>query len=72
MGRSKEETYLAVASKSDSAIYFFDEKTKVFIKLQEMDAILARDVDFFSMNRHVYLVVSVASKTNIYRGILGS
>jgi len=70
IGRNKEETYLAVAnSKSNPSIYFFDDKTRLFTKLQDMEATLTRDVDFFPMGNHVYLVVSAAKHTNIYRGI---
>lgn len=72
MGRGKIETYLAVAnSQSNPGIYFFDAGSKMFVKLQEMEATLTRDVDFFAMGNHIYFVVSATKVTNIYRGMIG-
>ncbi|XP_065065946.1 thrombospondin-type laminin G domain and EAR repeat-containing protein-like [Rhopilema esculentum] len=71
MGRQGEETYLAIAhTQANPAIHFYDKKSRLFVKLQEMQSRRTRDVDFFKMGGHVYLVVSTAQNSNIYRGII--
>eukprot|EP00794_Sanderia_malayensis_P009110 gene9110-10083_t len=63
----QSETYLAVVNnKCNPAIYVW--RSDNFIKVQEMESKLTRDMDFFPMNNHVYLVVSAVQNTNIYRG----
>ena len=67
----KSNTYLAVVnSKCNSVIYAWDAPSRSFVKLQEMQTRLTRDMDFFAMGSHVYLVVSAVQETNIYRGTI--
>ena len=66
----KETTYLAVINtfKEPEIYYWVGETSTKFEKLQEIDAVSARDVCFFEMGTNLYMLVSSYNRISIFRG----